>query len=253
MAVGAVSVLSDVLLHREVYGWGRVTRMSLQTSVSFALLGAGLLAWAWQQSRTKDAPRRAPKWLPLTLGVSMAAGALGVWQAFMTHEESQMPLLSAINLAGDLLCAVLVAVVVAQTQQARQRSRELQESNVLLQQIFDSAPDGLVMADRRGKIVRANEQAERILGYAHDGLLGQAMEGLVPDLHHVQSNDYRDFPSVRPTRQARELNAQRKDGSKFPLEIALSPLQSGGEMHVLAVVRDITERKLAEEAFLFPI
>ena len=248
MAVGAVSVLSDVLLHREVYGWGRVTRMSLQTSVSFALLGAGLLAWAWQQSRTKDAPRRAPKWLPLTLGVSMAAGALGVWQAFMTHEESQMPLLSAINLAGDLLCAVLVAVVVAQTQQARQRSRELQESNVLLQQIFDSAPDGLVMADRRGKIVRANEQAERILGYAHDGLLGQAMEGLVPDLHHVQSNDYRDFPSVRPTRQARELNAQRKDGSKFPLEIALSPLQSGGEMHVLAVVRDITERKLAEEA-----
>jgi PAS domain S-box-containing protein len=244
MAVGTVSVLSSLLVHREAYGWSSLTRMSLQTSAAFALLGTGLMAWAWQESREKG----APTWLPLTLGVGMAVAAIGVWQALMTHEESQMPLLSAINLAGDLLCAVLVAVAVTQTQRARQRSRQLQASNVTLQQLFESSPDGLMMVDRRGAITRANEQAERILGYAHDELLGQSMESLVPDLHRVQGNDYRDFPSIRPTGQARELNAQRKDGSEFPVEIALSQIRSGSETQVLAVVRDTTERKLAEEA-----
>jgi PAS domain S-box-containing protein len=246
VAVGAVSVLSGVLLHREVYGWGRVTRMSLQTSISFALLGAGLLAWAWQQSRTKGAPR----WLPLPLGVSMAAGALGVWQAFMTHEESQMPVLSAINLAGDLLCAVLVTVVIAQTQRARQRSRELQESNATLQQLFEAEPDSLLMVDRRGAIIRVNEEAGRMFGYVPDELLGQSIDSFVPvkldEMHRIHREDHRG-PSVRRMGEGVELCARRKDLSEFPVEIALSPVRSGGETHVLVVVRDITERRRGEE------
>ncbi|OAI57523.1 hypothetical protein AYO50_01420, partial [Acidobacteria bacterium SCGC AG-212-P17] len=249
IAVGAVSALSDLLLHREIYGWGRFTRMSLQTSISFALLGVGLLAWAWQKSRAKG----APKWLPLTLGVGIAAGALGLWQALMTHEERHMPLLSAINLAGDLLCAVLVAVVVAQMQRAQQRGWDAQKSNMLLQQLFDLSPDGLVMTDRRGTIIRVNEEAEKIFGYAPGELLKQPIERLIPEklseLHRAHREDYHAAPSPRRMGNGFELHARRKDLSEFPVEIGLTELQSPEEgVLAVAMVRDITERKLSEEA-----
>jgi PAS domain S-box-containing protein len=248
LAVGTVNVLTFLLVHREPYGWSRFTRMSVQTSICFVLLGAGLLAWAWQESRAQVGPR----WLPQTLGIGLAAAAIGVWQALMVHEQSQLPMLSGIILAGGLLGALLIAVAVAQTQQARRRSWELQESNLLLQQIFDAAPDGLVMVDRRGVIIRASQQAERILGFARDELLGQLIENLVPvelrDLHRAHRRDYHYVPGMWPMGQALELSARRKDGSEFPAEIALSPVQSEGEMKVLAVVRDITERKRSEEA-----
>jgi PAS domain S-box-containing protein len=248
IAVGAVSALSDLLLHREIYGWGRFTRMSLQTSISFALLGAGLLAWAWQKSRAKG----APKWLPLTLGIGMAAGVLGVWQALIEHERSQLPLLSGVILAGGLLGALLIAIAVAQTQQARQRGWDAQKSNMLLQQLFDLSPDGLVMTDRRGAIIRVNEEAEKIFGYAPGELLTQPIERLIPEklseLHRAHREDYHAAPSPRRMGNGFELHARRKDFSEFPVEIALTELQSPEEgVLAVAMVRDITERKLAEE------
>ncbi len=181
MAVGTVSVLGEVV-DRQAYGWNGVTRMSIQSSAAFALLGAGLMAWAWRESqRAKDG---TPDWLPLTLGVGLGAGALGVWRALLAHQPGELPMISGIILALGLLGALLVAITVAQTQRARKRSRELQGSNVLLQQIFDASPDGLLMVNRRGRIVRANEQAERMFGYAHDELIGQSLEQLVPEKFH---------------------------------------------------------------------
>jgi PAS domain S-box-containing protein len=121
----------------------------------------------------------------------------------------------------------------------------------LLQQIFDASPDGLLMANRQGVIIRTNEQAERIFGYAHDELIGQSVERLVPekfhDLHSSHWEGYHATPSARSTGPGLELSYQRKDGSEFPVEIALSPVQSGNEMQVLVVVRDISERKRGEE------
>lgn len=249
MAVGAVNVFGHLLGYTETFVWGHFSRMALHTSTAFALLGAGLMAWAWKKGHVE---KGTPEWLPLSIGLGLATGALGVWQALMAHERSQLPLLSGIILACGLLGALLVAVTVAQTQQARKQSRELQASNELLQQLFDAAPDGLVMTDRQGTIIRANEQIEKTFGYTRGELRGQSVEKLLPeklhDLHRVHREDYHAFPSTRRMGDGLELHAQRKDGSKFPVEIALSPVRSGSEMQVLAVVRDITERKLAEES-----
>ena len=248
IAVGTVSVLGDVV-GRQAYGWNGITRMSLQSSAAFALLGEGLMAWAWRENRREK--NRPPDWLPLTLGVGLGAGALGIWQALLAHQPGELPMISGIVLALGLLGSLLVAITVAQTQQARKRSRELQGSNVLLQQIFDASPDGLLMANRRGTIIRVNEQAERIFGYTHDELIGQSVERLVPekfhDLHSSHWEGYHATPGARSMGLGLELSYKRKDGSEFPAEITLSPVQSRNEMQVLVVVRDISERKRNEE------
>ncbi|HEX7286441.1 MAG TPA: PAS domain S-box protein [Candidatus Angelobacter sp.] len=250
VAVGTVSILGYLLGHSETYGWGHFTRMALHTSGAFALLGAGLLAWAWQERRVQQG---APEWLPWSLGMGLAAGALGIWQALTIHEESKLPLISGIILAGGILGALLVAFAVAQAQKAHKRSREVQAGSAMMQELFDVAPDGLVMVDRQGTILRVNDHAAAIFGYARNELLGASIEELVPltlgDLQQRHRADYHASPSARPMGQALELKARRKDGSEFPGEITLTPLQTpGSEPVVVAVVRDISERRKAQEA-----
>ena len=252
MAVGAVNVFGHLLGYTETFVWGHFSRMALHTSAAFALLGTGLMAWAWKKGHVE---KGAPEWLPLSIGLGLAAGALGVWQALIAHEhqEGDLSLLSRVILAGGLLGALLVAVAVAQTQQARRRTQESQESNMFLQRLFDVAPDGLVMTDRQGTIIRVNQQAEEIFGYARGELIAQPIERLIPeklhDLHHTHREGYHAAPSPRPMGHGLELRARRKDLSEFPVEIGLTELQSTEQgILVVAVVRDITERKLAEEA-----
>jgi len=134
IAVGTVNSFGYLLRHAGAYGWSQLTRMSLITSGSFVLLGVGLLAWAWQQSYLK---RRAPEWLPFSMGLGLAAGALGFWQALRAHEESDITLLSSMILVAGLLGSLLVAISVALVIQARRRSRELQEGKDVLHKAED--------------------------------------------------------------------------------------------------------------------
>jgi PAS domain S-box-containing protein len=249
MVIGAVNVFGHLLGYTETFVWGHFSRMALHTSTAFALLGAGLMAWAWKKGHVE---KGTPEWLPLSIGLGLATGALGVWQALLANEKSQFPLISSIILAGGLLGALLVALAVAQTQRARKQSRELQASKLKLQRLFDATPDTLLLTDGQGRIIRTNHRVEAALGYTCDELLGQSIETLIPErfrgLHRIHREAYYALAEMRPMGQGLDLRARRKDGSEFPVEIALSPVQSGGEMQVLAVVRDITERRQVEEA-----
>ena len=120
----------------------------------------------------------------------------------------------------------------------------------LFETLFEFAPDAVIVTDQRGSIVRANAQAERMLGYARAELVGQPVEALVPErfrpIHPKHRSDYNKQPHTRPMGAGLELYARRKDGSELPVDIMLSPLDVNGECLVLAVVRDITWRKQAE-------
>lgn len=249
VAVGTVSVLGYLLGHTETYRWSQFTRMALHSSTGFAVLGIGLIAWAWQESRTT---KGAPDWLPLSVGLGLAVAVLGVWQVLRSHEASDLPLISAIILVGGLLGALLVAFAISQTQQAHKRSRELQEGKEVLERLFEASPDALLLTDHQGLIIRANQRVETTFGYTREELLGQPVEILVPEkvrhLHRTHRKEYYARPSTRSMGQQLELHGRRKDGSEFPVEIALSPIKSGGQVQVLAVVRDITERKHAQDA-----
>lgn len=125
------------------------------------------------------------------------------------------------------------------------------DTSGLFEKLFEFSPDAVLVTDQTGSIVRANIQTEQMFGYARQELIGQPVEILVPkrfrSIHPKHRTDYAAQPHIRPMGAGLDLYGRRKDGSEFPVDIMLSPLTLNGESLVLAVVRDITRHKHAEQ------
>lgn len=134
-----------------------------------------------------------------------------------------------------------LAAEIQQRKQAEERYRNL----------LESAPDAMVVTARDGTIVLANAQTETLFGYPRQDLVGRPVELLVPDrartAHVAHREAYQREPRLRPMGDGLALHGRRRDGSEFPIEISLSPLDAEGGPLVTAVVRDVTARQIAEE------
>ena len=115
---------------------------------------------------------------------------------------------------------------------------------------LDAAPDAMIIIDVSGSIRFANRQVSALFGYAHDEIIGQRIEMLMPERfrsRHIGHRErYIDSVRVRPMGVGLDLFGQRRDGSEFPVEISLSPIDDGERLLVAAAIRDVTDRKRAE-------
>jgi PAS domain S-box-containing protein len=118
------------------------------------------------------------------------------------------------------------------------------------QKLLEALPDAVVVASTDGRIVLVNRQAEKIFGCDRNDLLGHPVEVLVPnrfrDAHQNHRHGYFGGPRTWSMGAGLELYGLRKDGTEFPVEISLSPLETEDGVLAMSVIRDITERKRAE-------
>ena len=267
IAVGIVSFLGFVSGYTETYVWSQFARMALHTSAAFSLFGTAILALAWMKGRVGQG---APDWLPLSLGLGLAAGILGVWQALMASKASELPLLSGIILAGGLAVALLASIAVAQAQQALKRNRDLQESNRMLHQlitelqraqealglseerfrsIFEQGPIGIALVGADHRFIEVNSAFRRMLGYSEE-----EFTGMTPlDITHPDDRESSAilmeglFKSGIPVCKT-EKRYLKRNGEILWASLTASAIRdrNGEPVYRLAMIEDISERRRTE-------
>jgi PAS domain S-box-containing protein len=153
---------------------------------------------------------------------------------------------------GRVIGAVLVFRDVTKEYAAQQA---LSDSAALIQTVLNTVVDGIITLHARGGIIETvNPAAEQMFGYTAAELIGQNFSLLIPELDRDQRNGSLEYYSASDEARAiglgREVVGQRKDGSIFPMEIAVSEMRLGGQRYFTGILRDNTARKLAEEALL---
>jgi formate hydrogenlyase transcriptional activator len=133
----------------------------------------------------------------------------------------------------------------------RKAEESVRLSEERFRSLFEFSPDAIIVSDQDGKIAEINTQVEKFFGYSRGELLGQSVETLVPERfrqgHPAHRKEYGAEPQPRPMGIGLELYGRRKDGTEFPVDIMLSPVKSYGGKLVLSVIRDLSEKKKAEE------
>lgn len=160
----------------------------------------------------------------------------GLWETYHWH----------VVLAASF-CLAQTALIIGLVVQRLRRNRAERQ----FRQAVEAAPNGMLMVASTGVILLANRHMERQFGYSDQELVGRSVEMLLPERYRSRHPTLREGFFLAPTNRAmgagRSLFGRRKDGTEFPVEIGLSPIQSRRNRFVLVSIVDITERHLAEK------
>ena len=137
--------------------------------------------------------------------------------------------------------------LVSLTLELERVNAELKSSNETFGALLEAAPDGVVVSDTNGEITLVNAQTEKMFAYSREDLLGQPIEVLIPKVRREKHIEHRqrfvENPTTRSMGAKLELLGRRADGTDFPVQISLSPVRISRSSFVMAIVRDMSERK----------
>jgi PAS domain S-box-containing protein len=195
-------------------------------------------------------------------GTRSAAEALaqqidtGIELIGLRKDKSEFPI--AIMLSPlDSAEGILVTAAIRDISVRRAAENQLALMEGRYRGLLEAAPDAMVVVNQQGEIVLLNVQAEKQFGYRRDELIGQRMKNIIPAgfAERLIADGLRSVEDAMAQQIGTgiELTALRKNGSEFPIELMLSPLESAEGPLVTAAIRDITKRKVAEANLLYKV
>jgi PAS domain S-box-containing protein len=237
---GCVSEINDTLL--DLLGY---TRSEIVT---------GRVSWrALTQPVWHDVDARALEQL-------RTSGVASLREKEYVHKDGRLvPVLAGSAMLGgdhagrEKMCISFVIDLTErkEAQAAVELLQEAREADAKFRALLDAAPDAMVIVAADGVIVLVNHQMEAVFGYSRTELIGQPIEILIPqkfrEKHPSHRETYFGNPGVRPMGAGRELSGRHKDGTEFPIEVTLSPVETADGILVSGAIRDITERKRTEQ------
>ncbi|MCW5632738.1 MAG: PAS domain S-box protein [Rubrivivax sp.] len=270
-AVGALALLGHLWGADEFVTDGLLPPMPVHTGLAFACLGSGLLALHWPSADGAGSEGGAGRTVePQVIGGLVAACLTLLIGGGIIYRGGD----EVVALVGTLAAAAAVfaymlrsirgeirarqrvegelrAVNAGLERRVAERTSELAHNERRFADLFEFAPDAVVMSDREGRIVQSNHQAEKVFGWSGAELAGRPIETLVPgamEEHRrmLRSSDLGqgDDPPI-----VRQVTGRRRNGDSFPAEISLGPMRTADAgLVVLTAIRDISERTRIEDA-----
>ncbi|MFZ1132096.1 MAG: PAS domain S-box protein [Terriglobales bacterium] len=201
-------------------------------------------------------------WMVLAFGLFIVAcglthfvEALTVWVPVYVLSAILKVFTALISLITAIALPFTVSPLLTMIHRARdceEHEREVARAEAKFRGLLEAAPDAVAVTNPEGEIVLVNHQVERLFGYRREELLGHPIEILLPQhppgVHSAHRSQFFASPQSQPLGASLELLGVHKNGSEFPVEVSLSPLQTKTGLLVSSAIRDVSERKREQEA-----
>jgi len=233
LSVGVIA--ASLVLPQYIPNWLSITQPTLALTPALWMV-VGVFCWRW-----REAARTLP-WFAL-MAVLLCLGDFAM--VFSRAASDTASILAHLGkFTGSLV------MLISKMQMASTDLVERLRTEAKFRGLLESAPDAIVVVNAGGKMTFVNSQTEALFGYKRDELIGRGVEQLIPprfrSAHPAHVRRFFVTPHARPMSKGRDLSGLRRDGSEFPVEISLSPLETEEGVLVSASIRDITTRKQSE-------